>query len=158
ALGNQGLVPETAASTDAQLLWQASDNWNITATAYHLRVRHLIELVPFGINQRWANRGTQEGNGLETELRWRQGAHVLNLSTSCQHSTVNLEQPLTPDITVPTAAAPRFLTSGEYIYRLDNREFGVESRYATQRRASDSNISVNLGQAYALPPYSIWRL
>jgi iron complex outermembrane receptor protein len=157
-LGNPDLVPETASSTDVQLLWQMSDALLVTATVYHMTVRNLIELEPFGINQRWTNRGTQEGNGVETEWRWRSGPQELVLVTSWQDATVKLQQPLTPEVTVPTAAAPRLLATGQYRYRLDDREFGVESHYATERRASDSNISVNLNRAYVLPPYAVWRL
>lgn len=157
-LGNPGLVPETASSTDWQLIWNARKDLLLTFTAFHMDVRNLIALQPFGINQRWANVGKESGNGLESELRWQSGPQELRLTSSFTNMSVRQEQPLTPSVSVPTASAPRLSTTGEWRYRMEMAEFGIESLYASERRASNSNINVNLNQAYELSPYTIWRL
>lgn len=155
-LGNPGLAPETASSTDLQVLWQLHDNLLLTVNAYHMTVSHLIELQPFGINQRWTNLGTEAGNGIATELRWQAGAHSLRLTTAYQRATVDVEQALTPTVHVPPSGAPSLLTGAEWLYRREASELGIESRYASARRASDSNISID--QAYQLPGYATVRL
>jgi len=155
-LGNPDLAPETASSSDVQLLWQARDKLLLTLTAYHMTVSNLIELEPYGINQRWSNLGTEAGNGLSTELRWQAGASELRLNSSYQRATVSMQQPLTPTVQLPTASAPSLINSGEWLYRLEGSELGIESRYASARRASDSNIAID--QAYQLPGYTVWRL
>lgn len=157
-LGNPGLVPETASSTDLQLIWQAQDNLLLSVTAYHLHVRNLIKLQPFGFNQRWTNIGKEKGTGVETELRWRHGPHEFLLNNSWADTTVRQEQPLTPSFEVQTASAPRLVTTGEWCWRQDSLEFGIASIYASDRRASDSNIDANLKQVYVQPAYTTWRL
>jgi outer membrane cobalamin receptor len=121
-----------------------------------MTVHDLIELEPFGINQQWTNRGTEVGNGVAGELRWQSGAQQLTLSSTWQKATVTIEQPLIPALELPTASAPRLINRGEWLYRLPLVELGVAARYASPRRASDSNTE--LDQAYQLPGYTLWRL
>lgn len=158
ALGNTDLEPETARTLEGQLSWEARANLLMILTAYHTQVSKLIELQPFGLNQRWSNRGQEKGSGLETELRWQQDRHQLGLSASWHDTTVQLEQPLIPLPEVETASAPRLLTRLNWRYVLTEAELGVEGRYVSERRASDSNIDINLRQVYTLPDYTIWRL
>jgi len=157
-LGNPGLEPETTKTLEGQLSWEAKANLLVTVTAYQMQVNKLIELQPFGLNQRWSNRGREDGHGLESELRWQQDHHQLGLSTAWHDTTVRLEQPLIPLAEVETASAPRLLARLDWRYVLPVAELGVEGRYVSERRASDSNIDINLRQVYTLPAYTIWRL
>ncbi|MDP2228849.1 MAG: TonB-dependent receptor, partial [Moraxellaceae bacterium] len=157
-LGNPGLMPETARTLEAQLSWQLDSDWLLNLTAYRIEVEQLIELQPFGINQRWSNRGGQQGHGLASELRWIGGAHELALSTTWQDTQVRLEQPLSTTVEVPTASAPRLLAMLEWRYRLEQAELGVAGRHVSERRASDSNIDLNLAQVYTLPSYQVVRV
>lgn len=157
-LGNTGLEPETARTLEGQLSWQAQENLLLSVTAYHMQVRNLIELQPFGFNQRWSNRGEQNGHGLEAELRWQQGRHQVGLAPAWHDTIVRLEQPLIPAVEVQTASAPRLMLRADWRYVLDDMEFGAEGRHVSERRASDSNIDINLRDVYTLPSYTLWRV
>lgn len=156
-IGNQELQPETAKTLEGQLLWSIRQDLLLTLTAYKLEVQKQIELLPFGLNSRWGNRGTENGYGAETELRWQQGAHQFGLTTSWQDTMVEQNAPLLPELDVQTASAPRLLAAIDWRYRWTSAETGLEARYVSRRRASDSNIDVNLREAYTLPDYTLWR-
>lgn len=158
ALGNKTLEPETANTLEAQLLWEARNDVLLTLSSWHMQVHKLIELQPFGINQRWSNRGDQAGTGVEAEIRWQGAQHQLSLSNAWQDTLIQLEQPLVPTVEVPTASAPRLITRLDWSYRLPMAEWGLEGRHVSARRASDSNIDSNLKQVYTLPAYEVWRL
>lgn len=157
-LGNPDLQPETARTLEGQLAWQARTDLLWTLTAYRLRVENLIELQPFGSNQRWSNRGRQHGHGLESEWRWQGHRQDIGLTTAWHDTTVQREEPLIPQAEVPTASAPRLIATLDWCYRQPDRELGVAARYVSERRASDSNIDSNLGEVYTLPSYTVWRL
>lgn len=157
-LGNPGLQAETARTLEAQLAWQVRADLLWTLTAYRLSVENLIELQPFGNNQRWSNRGRQRGQGLESEWRWLGQSQQLGLTTSWHHTTVQLQEPLVPLAEVPTASAPRLVAMVDWSQQRGWGEVGAAARYVSERRASDSNIDSNLQQAYTLPSYSVWRL
>lgn len=157
-LGNTELEPETARTLEGQLSWQAQENLLLSVTAYQMRVRNLIELQPFGFNQRWSNRGEQNGHGVETELRWQQGRHQVGLAQAWHDTTVHLEQPLTPTVKVQAASAPRLMLRADWRYVLNDMELGVEGRHVSERRPSESNIDINLHEVYTLPAYTLWRI
>lgn len=157
-LGNTDLEPETARTVEGQLNWQARSNLMLSLTAYHLQVRKLIELQPFGFNHRWLNRGEQNGHGVETELRWQHGVHHVGFASAWQDTIVRLEQPLVPVVEVQTASAPRLITRADWRYVVDEMELGIEGRHVSERRASDSNIDINLREVYTLPSYTLWRV
>lgn len=157
-LGNPDLEPETVRTLEGQLAWQVREDLLWTVTAYRLRVERLIELQPFGSNQRWSNRGRQHGHGLESEWRWRGQGQEVGLTTSWHDTVVQLEEPLIPLAEVPTASAPRLIAMLDWIYRQQAREFGIAGRYVSARRASDSNIDSNLREVYTLPSYGVLRL
>lgn len=157
-LGNAALTPEDARTLEGQLSWQARPELLLTLTAYHLQVRRLIQLQPFGVNQRWDNSGEQRGDGLQTELHWRPGAHELSLSSAWQDTVVRPQIPLLPQPEVPTASAPRLQAQLDWGYHWSRAQAGVQGRYIGPRRASDSNIALNLNTAYQLPAYTVWRL
>lgn len=158
ALGNQTLEPETATTGEGQLLWQARSDLLLTLSVWHMQVHKLIELQPFGINQRWDNRGDQAGTGVDSEVRWQGAQHRLSFGSSWHDTIIQLEQPLVPTVEVPTASAPRLITRLDWSYRLATSEFGLEGRHVSARRASDSNIDSNLKVVYTLPAYEVWRL
>jgi iron complex outermembrane receptor protein len=157
-LGNPGLQPETVRTVEGQLAWQVRADLLWTVTAYRLQVERLIELQPFGSNQRWSNRGRQRGHGLESEWRWRGEAMDAGLTTAWHDTVVQLEEPLIPLAEVQTASAPRLVAMLDWSYRQQAREFGAAARYVAERRASDSNIDSNLREVYTLPSYGVLRL
>lgn len=157
SLGNVQLLPERARTLEGQLVWEAQRELWLTFTAYTMAVDRLIELQPFGVNQRWSNRGEEEGHGLESELRWRLGHHRISAASVWQQTQVRFEQPLLPVVETSTASAPRLLTRVDWRYALPETEFGMSVRVVSERRASDSNIDLNLRQAYTLPSYAVAR-
>lgn len=157
-IGNAALRPETATTTEAHLAWQVLDELGLTLTAYHLLVRKLIELQPLGFNQRWANRGEETANGLETELRWRRGSLDATLASAWQDAVVTLDTPLQPTFEVATASQPRLQLRLALHYQAGDAHYGLEGRHASARRASDANIELKLKQVYQLPAYQVWRL
>lgn len=158
ALGNADLTVERAETTEAQLLWQATDDVLASITLYRLEVDDLIELQPLGFNTRWDNRGEQKGHGLETELRWRLVAHDLGLTTSWHDTQATQETPLLPEQEVPTASAPRLMVTADWRYHQHPLELGSMARYVSERRASEANIEANLRNPYSLDDYTLWRL
>ncbi len=158
ALGNPGLRPETARTLEGQLAWQADEQLLFTLTLYRLEVEQLIELQPFGISQRWDNRGEQRGEGAAFEARWQPGRHQLGLTTSWHDMRLYREAPLVPTVDVPTAAAPRLMATADWRWRESAREVGLAARHVSSRRASDSNIERNFDTVYTLPSYTLLRL
>lgn len=158
ALGNADLSVERAETTEAQLLWQATDDVLASVTLYRMEVDDLIELQPLGINTRWDNRGRQEGYGVETELRWRLVNHDLGLTTSWHDTQVTQETPLLPKQEVATASAPRLMATADWRYPLHPLQLGSMIRYVSERRASEDNIEANLREPYSLDAYTLLRL
>lgn len=156
-LGNAALTPETATTTEAQLNWQAKDDLTLTLTAYHLSVRKLIELQPYGYNQQWANRGAENGKGLEAELHWRRGDWDVVFNHAWQDTEVTLAAPLQPTVQVPTASQPQHHLRLALDYQQGDAHYGLSGRYASARRASDANIDLMLKEVYQLPAYQVWR-
>lgn len=157
SLGNVALQPERARTLEGQLAWEARPELWLTVTAYGMAVDRLIELQPFGVNQRWSNRGEEEGSGFESELRWRLGHHRVSVASAWQKTQVRIEEALLPVVEVATASAPRVLTRIDWRYALPEAEVGLNVRAVSERRASDSNIDLNLRQVYTLPSYAVAR-
>lgn len=157
-LGNPQLLTENSTSTDLQVMWKVRENLLLVLNAYHMNTRRLIELEPFGVNQHWTNLGEEKGDGVNGELRWQSGAHQVRLWSALERANEAINLPVTPTVTVPTDSAPRLVDGAEYTYRLDTREIGLQGRYVSSRRASDSNIGLVPYGAYALPAYTLCRL
>jgi hypothetical protein len=93
-LGNLALRPETSASSEASVAWQATPELALSANAYKLTVRDLTELLPLGGNVQPQNSGRQRGHGWEGEAYWQFGAQRLR----AQEGVLGAEVRQPPDL------------------------------------------------------------
>ncbi len=73
--GNAGLQPESISTWELALDWRASETVNVTANVFRYAVEDKILFVPLaGTTLLHAeNHGTQSGQGMELEARWKLG-------------------------------------------------------------------------------------
>ena len=73
ARGNPNLKPETIATLEAALAWQAASGTQLNLSVFRYRVKNIIRTVPDTVASAaasFANTGTQRGHGLEAEVIW----------------------------------------------------------------------------------------
>ncbi len=158
-IGNPGLRPETAAIIEGQLSWQASAQLSAELTAYHLRVKNKIELLPQANNLRPLNLSTQEGWGLETEFKAVLAGQQLSLQTAWQDTQDMAQNAFFGEQQAPTASYPVLQLRAAWQATLgDAGQLALSLRHISERRASASNIRSNLGASYQLPAYELLRL
>lgn len=79
---NPNLRPETIATTEAALSWQARKNLQLNFSLFHYEAKDLIRLL----NSTYSNIGTVRGDGLEMEGTWDLGGN-LRLTGNYSHQT-----------------------------------------------------------------------
>ncbi len=89
-IGNPTIRPETMATDEVALAWQATTTLQATLNLFHYRMNDIIRLTPNpdpSSGKSYQNAGDQIGNGLELETRW-DASRALRLSgsLSLQHS------------------------------------------------------------------------
>ncbi|WP_229414666.1 TonB-dependent receptor plug domain-containing protein [Zemynaea arenosa] len=73
ALGNPNLKPETNNTIEGSVNWQVSSDALLNVTVYHYAMNDIIRAVPNTVpntGSTYANRGAQNGKGLEVEGTW----------------------------------------------------------------------------------------
>lgn len=155
-LGNRALRPETSASTEASLHWQATPSLALSANAYRLTVRDKTELLPLGANLQPQNSGRQEGKGWEGEALWQLGAQRWRAQLAWADTDDHFQPRLQPLQVTPTASYPRLVArlSWQYLHA-DLGQFALSARHVSPRRASKSNSQENLLRPYQLASYAL---
>jgi iron complex outermembrane receptor protein len=82
--GNPAIAPETIRTTEAVLIWQATPQLSLRTNLFQFAMNDIIRPVPNpvpGTGATLANAGSQQGEGLESELAW-QGTRDLRLAAN----------------------------------------------------------------------------
>lgn len=155
-LGNLALRPETSASTEASLNWQATPALSLSANAYKLTVRDKTELLPLGANLQPQNSGRQEGKGWEGEALWQLGAQRWRAQLAWADTDDQFQPRLQPLQVTPTASYPRLVArlSWQYLHAVLG-QFALSARHVSPRRASKANSQENLLRPYQLAAYAL---
>lgn len=142
ALGNSGLKPETIDTVEMAFDYQPTGNITTRFNAFLYKMKDIIRFVgnpPPSGSMTAQNNGTQDGHGLEWELRWAAGRSVdVKANYAWQRSTDNLTDRIVP-------GAP-----GQQIYAQADWRFLPDWQWNTQvkrimdrvRAAGDSRASV----------------
>lgn len=155
-LGNLALRPETSASSEASVAWQATPALSLSANVYKLAVRDLTELLPLGGNVQPQNSGRQRGHGWEGEAYWQFGVQRLRAQLSWADTDDYLQPRLQPVQVTPTASYPRLVArlSWQYLHAQWG-QLAVSARHVSPRRASKINSRENFLRPYQLPAYTL---
>lgn len=154
AVANPALQPEFSRTLELAWSWLLGNDWLWTANIYWLTVTEKVELLPRGANLQPQNSGRQEGEGLESELHWQPDPHRLSLLLAWQDTDDIQPHPFLGDLVTPTASYPRLILGLDWRYQHANLGgFTLSARHISERRASKSNIQLNLLQPYELAPY-----
>jgi iron complex outermembrane receptor protein len=155
-LGNRALRPETSASTEASLHWQATSTLALSGNVYKLTVRDKTELLPLGANLQPQNSGRQEGKGWEGEALWQLGAQRWRAQLAWADTDDHFQPRLQPLQVTPTASYPRLVArlSWQYLHA-GLGQFAVSARHVSPRRASKANSQENLLRPYQLASYAL---
>ena len=155
-LGNRALRPETSASTEASVHWQATPDLSLSANAYKLTVRDKTELLPLGANLQPQNSGRQEGKGWEGEALWQLGAQRLRAQLAWADTDDHFQPRLQPMQVTPTASYPRFMARASWqLLHATFGQFALSVRHVSPRRASKVNSQENLLRPYQLASYAL---
>lgn len=159
-LGNENLKPESARTAEVEVGWKVSKTLAITVDGYMTKVDDKVELVPVGGNFRPANLGTQDAKGVEGTLQWVFGRMSVMGTYSWQRTDDEGVDPLNRPTKVPTAMYPTHLAHLRWQLRSAGwGDLQVSGLWASERRATDSNISANLGrQPYTLSSYTLLNI
>ncbi|GAB2880252.1 TonB-dependent vitamin B12 receptor [Pseudoduganella ginsengisoli] len=154
-LGNLALRPETSASTEAALQWQANPDLALSVNAYRLTVKGKTELLPLGANLQPQNSGRQQGRGVEAEATWQRGAQRWRAQWSWADTDDHFQPRLQPMQITPTASYPRLVArvSWQYLHATWG-QFALAARGVSPRRASKANSQENFLRPYQLPSYA----
>ncbi|OEZ57574.1 TonB-dependent siderophore receptor [Duganella sp. HH105] len=94
-MGNLQIQPETIATTEAALAWQARPDLAVNLSLFRYKMKDLIRSVPNPApapGATYQNSGSQDGNGGEVELTWDVDA---NLRWQANYSRQNARDPAT---------------------------------------------------------------
>ncbi|MFY0571319.1 TonB-dependent receptor plug domain-containing protein [Archangium lansingense] len=153
-IGNPDLRPETARLLEAEVHWRPVSELAFTVDAFLGRVRDKVELVPTGANLQARNIAHQDGMGLEAEAKWFRGRHILSANAAYQHTDTVVSDAFLGEVSNPSERFPRLSAQLRWQYRhLVWGNLATALRFASQRRASVSNIRDNLLLPYELPAY-----
>ncbi|MES2128853.1 MAG: TonB-dependent receptor [Pseudomonadota bacterium] len=92
AIGNPALRPETSATLEAALVWQAAADLRANLNLYRTSSGNIIRTMPnalAGTGSTYANTGSQTGHGLEAEWQWNAAAGLRVLGSFAWQRTVD---------------------------------------------------------------------
>jgi len=158
-IGNPELLVEEAVTLETEISWFAASNLALTVNLWLNEIDNKVELLPTGANVQPVNSGKQEGAGVETELKWLVGSHAFIANLAYQNTDNKTETLFQGTLVSPTAMYPQLTGYLRYQYQInDDERVGLAWQYASERRASNSNIRENLLQPYQLDEYSQFRV
>lgn len=152
-VGNAALHPEHAFTVEASLGIEGSSGNRASLTAFHTRIRNLIELAPYNTNQRPVNRDRVNSTGLEGEARWIGETMEWAFTFAAVRAEQLRREPLKPEAWLPTATFPRHSGSLRATRFLPwGGNLDIILHHASARRSSESNTFEHYFRPYALPP------
>ncbi|WP_163988043.1 TonB-dependent receptor plug domain-containing protein [Pyxidicoccus caerfyrddinensis] len=155
-VGNPALLPETATTSEAQVLVTPHPKLLLSANAYLTDTNDTIVLLPQGAQTVLpVNVGTSRTLGVETEARWSTGGHHVVAMLQAQDTEEEREDPFLGTLSEPAAAYPRFLAELAWTWRSGIvGTVGLRGRYVGARRASRGNVLL-ANEPYLFDPYAL---
>ncbi|MFP2931464.1 TonB-dependent receptor plug domain-containing protein [Pyxidicoccus sp. 3LG] len=155
-VGNPELQPETATTSEAQVLVTPFPQLLLSVNAYLTDTSDTITLLPQGAQTVLpVNVGTSRTLGLETEARWSHGGHHLAATFQAQNTEEERQDPFLGTLSQPAAAYPRVLAELAWTWRSGLvGTVGLRGRYVGARRASRGNILL-ANEPYLFDPYAL---
>lgn len=153
-IGNSELLAEEADTIETEISWFYSKEIALSLNLWFNQIDNKVELLPVGPNVQPLNSGKQKGAGLETELKWIGNKFRLIANLAFQDTDNQTETLFQGTLTSPTAAYPELTGYLRYQFDISAKErIGFALKYASERRANNSNIRENLLQPYQLDDY-----
>ena len=154
-IGNPDLLAEKADTVETEIIWFYSQQVALNLNLWLNEIDNKVELLPVGPNVKPLNSGKQKGYGLESELKWIADKFSFIANIAFQKTDNHNETLFQGTLTSPTAAYPQLTSHLRFQYELsDSERIGITLNYASERRATNSNIRENLLQPYELEEYS----
>ncbi|MCY1022920.1 TonB-dependent receptor plug domain-containing protein [Pyxidicoccus sp. MSG2] len=155
-VGNPELLPETAMTSEAQVLVTPYPKLLVSVNAYLTDTSDTIDLLPQGAQTVLpVNIGTSRTLGLETEARWSHGGHNVVATLQAQNTEEERDDPFLGTLSQPAAAYPRFLAELAWTWRSGFAgTVGLRGRYVGARRASRGNVLL-ANTPYLFDPYAL---
>jgi len=154
---NALLSPETANTAEAQLNWSILKNLTLSVNSYQMKVEDKVEIISQVTNSSPQNQGTQRSAGVEAVIAWYNHKHQISINTALQKSESEGFDILAREVVTPSDLYPEKMLNIFWQHRYNQSlSTGLHGRFISARRASDSNIALNGGQAYDLGYY--WLL
>ncbi|MBZ4423145.1 TonB-dependent siderophore receptor [Myxococcus sp. RHSTA-1-4] len=155
-VGNPELLPETAMTSEAQVLVIPAPELFMSVNAYLTDTDDTIALIPQGAQTVLpVNVGTSRTLGLEAEARWTLGGHHVAATLQAQNTEEEREDPFLGTLSEPAAAYPRFLAELAWTWRSGLvGTLGLRGRYVGARRASRGNALL-ANTPYLFDPYAL---
>ncbi|WP_164012829.1 TonB-dependent receptor plug domain-containing protein [Pyxidicoccus trucidator] len=156
-VGNPELLPETAMTSEAQVLVTPYPKLLLSVNAYLTDTSDTIDLLPQGAQTVLpVNVGTSRTLGLETEARWSHGGHHVVATFEAQDTEEEREDPFLGTLSQPAAAYPRLLAELAWTWRSGFAgTVGLRGRYVGARRASRGNVLL-ANAPYLFDPYALF--
>lgn len=155
-VGNPELKPESAKTLEVEVGWTPSDKATLSLNAFWNKVEDKVELVQRSGNQFPVNTGLLSSHGIEAQARIGIGKHQFTGSLAWQKSEAHLPVAFTQGAIEPSSMYPSL--TGYLRWRLlvtQDQSTGLDWKYASGRRATDSNITENFLRPYALGGYTL---
>ena len=154
---NALLSPETANTAEAQLNWSILKNLTLSVNSYQMKVEDKVEIISQVTNSSPQNQGTQRSAGVEAVIAWYNHKHQISINTALQKSESEGFDILAREVVTPSDLYPEKMLNIFWQHHYNQSlATGLHGRFISARRASDSNIALNGGQAYDLGNY--WLL
>jgi hypothetical protein len=119
---------------------------------FYQRVKDRIEFVRYGANYRAANQGNVSAAGLEGMVRLSFPRLSSYLSGCVQRTIMDGSLESQPPASYPNALG---LLGAELAVPELHSNLNAELRWVSARGASQANTTINNGQSYSLPAYSL---
>lgn len=158
-VGNPNLEPETANTLEAQVNWMFNDTLSLSLSVYQSKVSDKVELTPDFDFLEQRNAGEERARGLEGELRYHYRQHQFSAGGAYQKTDVESPELLGRLVEAPSEMYPVLSTNIKWSYLFENNSMvGLNWRYASERRGTVSNFSLNSLRAYELDSYHLLDL
>jgi iron complex outermembrane receptor protein len=155
-IGNAGLKPETARTTEVEIGWKPRDPIALSLNAFWNRVGDQVRLFQQNGNQLPQNAMPQASRGLEAVAQFHLGRQQLSGSLAWQRTDAHLPVPFGPEVVEPTALYPSLTAFVRWRFLFSpNQSAGLQGHYGSSRRATDSNITENFLHPYLLGAYTL---
>nr|WP_256489569.1 TonB-dependent receptor [Pleionea sp. CnH1-48] len=155
--GNPLLQAEEASTSEIELNWSVSETLKLVLNVYNNKIDNRVELIPVGNNSQPQNRGAQTGYGAEGEVHYRiHENHSLAANFAYTDTENSVLDPILGVLVSPSDMYPKLSTQIRWQWQMPQYgSVGISARYASERRATRSNIQFNDSEPYQLEPYTL---